>query len=47
MCKKSDNSEQQSSSSPWTKVLKLFLEFVVAAVTAFLTAQSGNAMGLW
>lgn len=39
--------KNENSSSPWGKILKLFIEFVVAAVTAFATAKTGNAMGIW
>lgn len=39
--------EEKKNQSPWGKILKLFIEFVVAAVTAFATAKSGNAMGIW
>ena len=46
MSKKVEN-ENEKSSSPWGKILKLFIEFLVAAITAFATAKSGNAMGLW
>lgn len=33
--------------SPWGKILKLFVEFIVAALTAWATTISGNAMNLW
>ncbi len=32
---------------PWGKILKLFLEFIVAAITALLASFSGKAAGLW
>lgn len=31
----------------WLKIGKLFLEFVVAAVTALVASFSGSAAGLW
>lgn len=37
----------EEKKSPWGKILKLFLEFVVAAVTALVTTVSGQAMNLW
>ena len=42
-----ENENQNEKSNPWGKILKLFIEFVVAAVTAFATAKTGNAMGIW
>lgn len=41
------SSEEPGNSSPWKKILKLFVEFVIAAVTALLTTLSGQAMNLW
>lgn len=38
---------ESEKKSPWGKILKLFLEFVVAAVTALVTTVSGQAMNLW
>lgn len=31
--------EKDEKQSPWLKVLKLFAEFLVAAITAFITAS--------
>ena len=33
--------------SPWGKILKLFAEFVIAAITALVSTSTGSAMGLW
>lgn len=41
------DSSDEPKSSPWGKILKLFVEFVIAAVTALLTTLSGQAMNLW
>lgn len=38
---------EEKKSSPWGKILKLFIEFLIAAVTAFATSISGQAAGLW
>lgn len=40
-----DTNEKKKSA--WGKVLKLFLEFVIAAVTALVTTLSGQAMNIW
>lgn len=42
-----DSSNESANPSPWKKILKLFVEFVIAAVTALLTTLSGQAMNLW
>lgn len=34
-------------STAWKKVLKLFVEFLIAAGTALVTTLSGQAMNLW
>lgn len=33
--------------SPWGKILKLFIEFLIAAGTALVTTLSGQAMNIW
>lgn len=38
---------EEKKKSPWGKILKLFLEFVVAAVTALLGAGTMKACGLF
>lgn len=42
-----DSSEEPVNPSPWKKILKLFVEFVIAAVTALVTTLSGQAMNVW
>lgn len=40
-------SKEEKTPNVWWKVGKLFLEFLVAAVTALIASFSGSAMGLW
>lgn len=37
----------EKKKAPWGKVLKLFIEFLIAAATALLASFSGKACGLW
>lgn len=39
--------KNQQTKSPWGKILKLFIEFIIAALTAFITSVSGKAMNIW
>lgn len=41
------DSSEAVNPSPWKKILKLFVEFVIAAVTALVTTLSGQAMNVW
>ena len=38
---------ESKSGNVWLKIGKLFLEFVVAAVTALVTTISGQACNFW
>lgn len=38
---------ENEKKSPWGKILKLFIEFLIAAGTALVTTLSGQAMNLW